>query len=218
MTTQEIEEKLSDLWQEGSRDVAVAFFRRAIHGELTLAELAATLEFSAVKGELKNITMRQVLTLPQIETPTMQARPEVQKIAATSKGQRRDKRQTEKIKHVLLDALKSVGAGLSTPELSDMLQRKGFGIDTATANLILKNMEQTSLITGDMGRPRTWRLKNQGRQVPEPIVIRKAQDRTAEAVTPAAAPQAQVSLLSQAEIQSAAATLRERFFASKNNA
>ena len=114
-----------------------------------------------------------------------------------------------------MDSLKSVSAGLSTPELSDLLQRQGFSIDTATANLILKNMEVAGQITGDMGRPRTWRLKNQGRQTAEPIVIRKAQDRQAE---PAPAPATSTStLLSQAEIQSAANTLRERFFASKNN-
>ena len=216
MTTHD--DKLSALWQEGARDFAVAFFKRAIHADLTLAELAATLDFESVQSELANITMRQVLA----PAPTPAAAPQApQQVVAkqdteTSRGQRRDKRQTEKIKSVLMDSLRSVNAGLSTPELSDVLQRRGFSIDTATANLILKNMEIAGQITGDMGRPRTWRLRNQGRQSAEPIVIRKAQDRSAEA-TPAPSTSSS-TLLSQAEIQSAANTLRERFFASKNNA
>ena len=212
MTTHD--DKLSALWQEGARDFAVAFFKRAIHADLTLAELAATLQFDSVQSELANITMRQILA-PASATPPQAAPVVAKKVAETNQGQRRDKRQTEKIKSVLMDSLRSVSAGLSTPELSDLLQRKGFSIDTATANLILKNMETAGQITGDMGRPRTWRLKNQGRQTAEPIVIRKAQDRNAE---PPPAPATSTStLLSQAEIQSAANTLRERFFASKNN-
>ena len=212
MTTHD--EKLSALWQEGARDFAVAFFKRAIHADLTLAELAATLQFDSVQSELANITMRQVLA----PAPSAPLAPQVaaKKVPETNRGQRRDKRQTEKIKSVLMESLRSVNAGLSTPELSDILQRRGFSIDTATANLILKNMETAGQITGDMGRPRTWRLKNQGRQNAEPIVIRKAQDRAAEAMPAPAA--ASSTLLSQAEIQSAANTLRERFFASKNNA
>ncbi len=214
MTTHD--DKLSALWQEGARDFAVAFFKRAIHADLTLAELAATLQFESVQCELANITMRQVLSSAAAPTAAPQTATVVaKKVVETNRGQRRDKRQTEKIKAALMEALKSVSAGMSTPELSDLLQRKGFSVDTATANLILKNMETAGQLTGDMGRPRTWRLKNQGRQSAEPIVIRKAQDRNA---APAAAPAMSSStLLSQAEIQSAANTLRERFFASKNN-
>ncbi len=138
----------------------------------------------------------------------------------------------------MLGWIRDSEAGLKTPQIADKLQQQGLGVDTATANLILKSMEEAGEIKGDQGRPRLWHAKARGRLVPEPIVIRRAAE-VAPAAPPAAAAapsptqkakaaalaevvsagmrkangKPSAALLSQAEVQAAAAALRERFFA-----
>jgi hypothetical protein len=230
MTTTQTQDHLAQLWQESSRDLAVAFFRRAIHQDLTLAELLSVLRFENVHADLRSIQLGDVVAAPTavvgpsirpLEAPKA-ATPKPQRAA---KASRRRPQQTAEIKELMLSWIRKQTVGIKTPELSDMLQTEGYSVDTATANLILKGMEEAGQITGNQGRPRLWRAKTFGRTVPEPVVIRRAPapiEVAAEAAqaapaAPAPAPRQQAVphevLLSQAQVQAAAAALRDRFFA-----
>jgi hypothetical protein len=231
MTTTQTQDHLAQLWQESSRDLAVAFFRRAIRQDLTLAELLSVLRFENVHADLRSIRLGDVVDAPAAAARACVHAPEAPKAAPAkpqraAKVSRRRPQQTAEIKELMLSWIRKHNAGIKTPDLSDMLQTEGYSVDTATANLILKSMEDAGQITGNQGRPRLWRAKTFGRTVPEPVVIRRAPAAVAPEAAPAAAPAApkpheetaahalpHAVLLSQAEVQAAAAALRDRFFA-----
>ncbi|RYF12380.1 MAG: hypothetical protein EOO40_01395 [Deltaproteobacteria bacterium] len=220
------QDHLSKLWQESSQELAVAFLRRAIRPESTLVELLATLEFPNLNADLQSIRLRDVLTAsaPALAPVAVVAPTPPPRSLAKLQGKRRRPQQTAQLQKLLLTHIRAQNSGIRTPELSSLLRAKGFDVDTATANLILKGMEDAGQVVGDEGRPRLWRAKAVGRTVPEPVVIRKAPPVVAavsapkpavEAVQPAPKVAEQAALLSQSEVQAAAAALRERFFATK---
>lgn len=212
---------LAKLWQESSQELAVAFLQRAIRLDASLCDLLATLEYPHLHVNLESIRLRDVLGAPaRAETPSFKpAAVSPLRSLDKSRNKRRRPQQTSQIKDLLLQHIRAHDGGIRTPELSAMLQTKGFDVDTATANLILKSMEEGQQIVGDEGRPRLWRAKTVGRTRPEPVVIRRAPDATVGAPLQQqerkTAPQDTASLLSQSEVQAAAAALRERFFATK---
>ena len=226
-----MQERLSTLWNQGSRDLAVAFFRRAIGLDMTLAELAAALQFDHVVDHLAQIRLRDILARSE-PTPHAPRPPQVNKPSAVrdSKRSRRSPAQSRKVRTLLMDMITAAPDGIDTRQLSSALQDNGIAIDVAKCNMVLKDMERALLIVGDDGRPRVWRLKVQGRAMAEPIVIRKSQDPSAAATTThvaassSSAPSASapaspssVSLLSQSEVKSAADVLRARFFSAKTH-
>ena len=218
-----MQERLSTLWNQGSRDLAVAFFRRAIGLDMSLAELAAALQFDHVVDHLPQIRLRDILARPE---PTPQAaRPvPVSKPSAArdAKRSRRSPAQSRKVRTLLMEMIAAAPDGIDTRQLASALQSSGIAIDVAKCNMVLKDMERAHLIVGDDGRPRVWRAKAQGRAVAEPIVIRKSQESSSASPAskaPAATPPApsSVSLLSQSEVKSAADVLRARFFSAKTH-
>jgi hypothetical protein len=175
---QPIEERLSQLWQEGARDIAISFLKRAIHPELTLAELETILRFDAVSPELKSICLRDVLA-PARAAASSEANAVPRKAAQPAhprapRAGRRSPAQTEGMKQLLVTTLEAKSGGLTTPQLCDKLQTGGFKADAPTATLLLRSMETEGVLLSDNGRPKTWRLKNSGRRVPAPMIIRKA--------------------------------------------
>jgi hypothetical protein len=176
---QPIEERLSQLWQEGARDIAISFLKRAIHPELTLAELETILRFDAVSPELDSICLRDVLA-PARAAASSEVGAVPRRVAQSPAGPRapragrRSPEQTEGMKQMLIATLEAKSSGLTTPQLCDKLQAGGFKADAPTATLLLRSMETEGVLLSDNGRPKTWRLKNSGRRVPAPMIIRKA--------------------------------------------
>ena len=178
MTNKTIEERLSQLWQEGAREIAISFLKRAIHPELTLAELETILRFDAVSPELGRICLRDVLA-PARPAARSEVSAVPRKVAPPAsprvpRAGRRSPEQTEGMKQMLVATLEAKSSGLTTPQLCDKLQVAGFKADAPTATLLLRMMESEGVLQSDNGRPKTWRLKNSGRRVAAPMIIRKA--------------------------------------------
>jgi hypothetical protein len=173
---QPIQERLSQLWQEGARDFAISFLRRAMHADITLSELEAILHFDAVRSELKHIRLRDVMSQKaapvgkpfELSEPASASRPSSSSAPAPLSrkrtGSRRSPKQTDAMKQLLLKVLADESAGLSTPNLCNKLQEGGFKADAPTATLLLRMMETSGELQSDNGRPKTWRLKDAGRR------------------------------------------------------
>ena len=244
MTQTDFETQLTQLWESNAREFALRFFRQAIHPQLLLSELEAALNYEAAKGQLECIKLGEILDVPAAPKAAPAAaapaaapeRPQGRPPAAVAKAPKRARQSTEKMQHVVLRALQEERDGLSTPKISQAIASEISGADPARTIAILRHLEQGGQVVGDRSRPRIWQLKNPGRRVPEPIVIRKAavveaeSEARSEPMGPAvpaaslspvgAAPatgavngDAPATLLSQAEIQRAAAQLHDRFFA-----
>ena len=215
MQSDTLDEALNDAWRSAESTAVLYFLKRAVALDSTLDEIEAALSFEPVKEYLKNIRLGDVLGSARVqqEAPAevLKARRPIRRVnkatAAPLKRQRRSGVEIQAIKDLLLTRLQKIPAGVDTPRLAAWVNEAGHKIDTMKVNLLLNQLESSGHVQSDDGRPKTWRIKAQGRVSAEPMVIKKAQ-------APAAAAHAQpTERLSQQEIQSAAAVLRERFFA-----
>ncbi len=182
---QAIEDRLSQLWQEGTLEIAINFLKRAVHPELSLAELEAILRFDAVSKELSNIRLRDILApslRPAKPETVSERRPAAAAPAATRRqaGARRSPEQTEGMKRLLLSVLENKPSGYTTPQLCQKLEKDGFKADAPTATLLLRSMEASGELQSDNGRPKTWTLKSAGRKGAAPMIIRKGGSGEAE--------------------------------------
>ena len=216
MQSDTLDEALNDAWRSAENTAVLYFLKRAIALDSTLEEIEAALSFEPVKEHLKNIRLGDILgsarndqEAPEDHHKVRRPMRRVNKVAAAPvKRQRRSGTEIQAIKDLLLTRLQKIPAGVDTPRLAEWVNEAGHKIDTMKVNLLLNGLESSGHVQSDDGRPKTWRVKTQGRISAEPMVIKKAQaSATNDHVQP-------TELLSQQEIQSAAAALRERFFAS----
>ena len=160
MTTynQAMEERLSQLWQQGAREVAVSFLRRAVHPNLTLAELELILRFDSVNSELGKIRLQEILTGGEFDSDgSVNSR--LSGEAAQRASRRRSPQQTEEMKGLLLATLEANESGLTTPELGEILNSNGYPSDGPIVTQILRALEADNAVQGNDGRPKTWRIK-----------------------------------------------------------
>ena len=153
-----IETRLQQIWQQGHRSMAAAFLRRAITPESTLAEVAAALQFTAVRDFLNVIRLRDVMTVtarPQpIPTP-----PRVPGITTKSKKRkRRGPQEMKEIKVQLLEMLRHEPGSLDTTQMHEGLAKMGHELDRITLNRLLTQLQDEQQITCLGGRPKAWRV------------------------------------------------------------
>lgn len=216
MQSDTFDEALNDAWRSAESTAVLYFLKRAIALDSTLDEIEAALSFEPVKAHLKNIRLGDILgaaraeqTAPAVHSGSRRGTRRVTKAAAAPvKRQRRSGTEIQAIRDLLLTRLQKIPAGVDTPRLSEWVNQAGHKIDTMKVNLLLNGLESAGHVQSDDGRPKTWRIKAQGRVSAEPMIIKKAQ------VPAASDPPQATELLSQQEIQSQANALRERFFAS----
>jgi hypothetical protein len=55
------ESQLKELWAEGQRSIGIKFLRRVMRHDATLADIAAALQFQAVRDFLVSIRLHEVL-------------------------------------------------------------------------------------------------------------------------------------------------------------
>lgn len=234
--------ELAELWRASSREQSLAFLRETVGANLTLGDLIKILDFEHIQANLHTIRLRDILTKPrpvavqQVPTAQRDAGPSGAAVASVTaidpprrrnKG-RRDRGQTQRVEALVRQKLQDAAGELATDMLAQGVFASMPNVASSTVALVLKGLERQGIVVGDRSRPRRWRLKVQGRRVPEPIVIRKAAAQepaapvaaamvaaaeTAEVPTAPAREAKPVALMTQAEIQAAAARLRERFFA-----
>lgn len=217
MQSETFDEALNDAWRSAESTAVLYFLKRAVALDSTLDEIEAALSFEPVKGHLKNVRLGDILasgrteqqSAPEVEPAAQRGVRRVHKVAAAPvKRQRRSDAELQAIKDLLLTRLRKIPAGVDTRRLSDWVNQAGHSVNTMKVNLMLNGLEKDGYVQSDDGRPKTWRVKAQGRVSPEPMIIKKAQ---ASGSTPTPQP---TELLSHQEIQSRANALRERFLAS----
>jgi len=175
------QDRLTSLWNEGSKDIAVAFLRRATSYEMSLQELATALQFEEVRKHISDLTLGDILPpKPQAqEVKTAAVRPvrTTHKVAQKSRRKRRSADEIAALRDALMGRLQAAVGSVTTSHLRDVLSNGGHDVDLLQLGRMLAALEQEGYVTCLGGKPKAWRLKPQGRIAPEPLVIRKANDR-----------------------------------------
>lgn len=159
MAEDNITDRLQQIWQQGHRNMAVAFLKRAITMDSTLAEVAAALQFDAVRGFVDGIRLRDVLTSTPMRSPVAQSLVGGAKPMASRprKRKRRGPKEMKEIKELLLEMLRDEPGSLDSTQLHDGLAKLGNELDRITLNRLLGQLEQERHITCLGGRPKAWR-------------------------------------------------------------
>lgn len=173
-------ERLTSLWNEGSKDIALAFLRRATSQDMNLEELAHALQFPQVRDHLQELTLDDVLPtkVPALVHVAPATRPTARIVNTAPKPTRRKRRSSDEIaalRDALMGRLQAAVGSVTTSHLRDVLSNGGHDVDLLQLGRMLAALEQDGYITCLGGKPKAWRLKPQGRRAPEPLVIRKAQ-------------------------------------------
>jgi ribosomal protein L12E/L44/L45/RPP1/RPP2 len=177
---QGFKDRLNSLWNEGSKDMAIAFLRRVINVDMTLEELARALQFSEVRGHLEGMQLQDILRQapkPMLHTvPAAAALPQAATGPAKTRRKRRTPEEIAALRDALMGRLQAAVGSVTTSHLCDVLSNGGHDVDLLQLGRMLATLEQEGYVTCLGGKPKAWRLKPQGRRAPEPLVIRKAQN------------------------------------------
>ncbi|RYF12174.1 MAG: hypothetical protein EOO40_01855 [Deltaproteobacteria bacterium] len=152
-------ERLEQIWKQGKRGVAVAFLRRVMQPQTSLAEIQEALQFAEVKDLIGTIRLSEVLgALPAVE-PTSRPAAAVapSPVRPASRRTRRGPAQMNEIKGQLWQMLCAEPGSLDTTQLHEGLAQSGHEIDRITLKRLLSLLEGENKITCLGGRPKAWR-------------------------------------------------------------
>jgi hypothetical protein len=177
MSTESFSERLSSIWSQGGRELAVSFLRRAVTLDNTLAELLAAFEFEGVRDHLGSVRLKEILA-PQ-GRPLQAAAPTV--VPARQKRSRRSSDEMRQLKTRLMNLLEQEEPGsLDTVQLVTALRQDGHRVDTILVNGMLKLLEEDGRVNSLGGKPKAWRaVKVSKAAATEPALIKKSQDAAA---------------------------------------
>lgn len=178
----EFSNRLADLWQQGGRDLAVGFLRRATHVDQTLAEVLAALQFEGVREHLESIRLRDVFApAPASQAPQApQAAPVTQAPNKKTRRPRRTTEQMQQMRQLLQTALIEEPGSLDTVQLVEMLGDNGHTVDTVIVNTLLKALQSEGRISSLGGKPKAWRAVSTPRAVATPMIIRRVHDQVSQ--------------------------------------
>ncbi len=172
--------RLTSLWNEGSKEIALGFLKRATSYDMNLQELAHALQFVEVRDYITELSLDDILPQRSVPQPAqsdahkpMRA---VQKPVQKTRRKRRSSDEISALRDALMGRLQAAVGSVTTSHLRDVLSNGGHDVDLLQLGRMLAALEQEGYITCLGGKPKAWRLKPQGRRAPEPLVIRKAQD------------------------------------------
>lgn len=168
---QPYEERLASLWQEGNRDIAISFLKRAITPSMTLAELAQALEFPQVREHLDDIGLTDIFVQKSV---AQQPRQPARTSGETAPRKRRSAAEMQALRDAVMERLQVAVSPTTTQHLCDVLEKAGHDVDLLQINRLLNGLEADGYVLCTGGKPKGWRLKPQGRTAPDPLVIRKA--------------------------------------------
>jgi ribosomal protein L12E/L44/L45/RPP1/RPP2 len=186
------EAHLAALWQQGHREIAVSFLKRAIGADMTLEQLAHALQFPQVREFLHTVDLRDVLTPTRAAATTPSNAAE--SVIAARRPQKKPRRrrrgaaEVQDLKKAVLARLQAALASVSASQLCELLNKGGHEVDLLQMNRLLSALETEGAVTSTSGKPKGWRLKPQGRTSPAPLIIRKAAATVAQVVQPQASP------------------------------
>lgn len=154
------DEHLKNLWTEGTRDIAVAFLKRAIKPNNSLAELHTALQFEGVRPYLSSIRLSDVLDAVK---PAAQRNPQppvgrAPTPAARVPRRRRSAEQMQALRQAVLDLLGESPESLNTTQICQSLGQRGHEVDAMRVNLLLKGLLKDKAVRDLGGKPKAWRL------------------------------------------------------------
>lgn len=168
---EQFEEQLQNLWQQGGRDIALSFLRRAVNMDMPLGKLVAALNFADVNRHLGTITLRDILTGSGAARPGAAAEgagPGQPVGAAAGKtGGRRRRRSADELaamQKALLDMLRDEPGSLNTTQMVTSLNSDGHDIDSMRINAMLRALGSEGLVSDLGGKPKSWRATSKLRQ------------------------------------------------------
>lgn len=154
------DEHLKNLWTEGTRDIAVAFLKRAIGPTNSLAELHTALQFDGVKPYLSSIRLSDVLGTVRAEpTGAHAAHHASAGLARAPRRKRRSAEQMQELRQAILDLLGESVESLNTTQICQSLEQRGHEVDAMRVNLLLKGLLQDKSVRDLGGKPKAWRLQ-----------------------------------------------------------
>lgn len=153
------EQQLQQMWQQGGRELAVAFLRRALSADMTLNNLLSALQFGDVTPHLKTITVRDVFGRQQ-PTPAAEgtaARPVRAAAAPKARRRRRSAAELDQVRTEVVAMLVAEPGSLNTSQLVAGLGQKGHELDTMRVNALLRGLLKEGLVADLGGKPKAWR-------------------------------------------------------------
>lgn len=163
---EQFEQQLQNLWQEGGRDLAVSFLKRAVSPEMPLAKLVAALNFRDVQNHLGSITLRDILGAvgrPEA-TATAEAAQERPKAKKATRRKRRSAAELDDIRSLVVGMLVDEPGSLNTTQIVAGLAQEGQDFDSMRVNALMRTLQQEELVSDLGGKPKAWRATAKLRQ------------------------------------------------------
>ncbi|RYF39123.1 MAG: hypothetical protein EOO38_23760 [Cytophagaceae bacterium] len=174
-------ELLDEIWTESKVQIVRAFLQRTVSPNMNLSQLLEVLRFSEVQSHLHSVKLGDVVvqvtrTIQKSKTQERlaQKRPSARK----PRRQRRGAREVQRIKDALLTRVQASMGGTTAKHLVDILDKSGTPVDVLLVGRLLKELFSEGLLDCNPGKPNIWRGRIQGRRVPDPMIIRKAERAT----------------------------------------
>ena len=176
MPQDDFADHLKSLWMQGSQEVTLAFLRRALTHDSTLAEVLCALQFEGVKAYLDGLRLSDVVG--PIASAAPMSVTAIKPVAKVAKGRRRRRSLDEmnQMRTTLLQFLGDEGQNCTTSAIVAHLAETGYEIDSARVSLLLKQMVVDNLVVDLGGKPKSWRAASTAPQrAAEPMYIKKKQ-------------------------------------------
>jgi hypothetical protein len=157
--SEQFNEHLTNLWQQGGRELALAFLRRAINANCSLAEVLKALDFEGVRGHLADIRLNEAFAT-QPAAPAAAANVRTGSARVPSGKRRRSRRTADEMqamRALLQKCLNDENGSMDTVQLVEALEAAGHDVDTIVVNTLLKALEQNGHIVNLGGKPKAWR-------------------------------------------------------------
>jgi hypothetical protein len=165
------ESQLKELWAEGQRSIGIKFLRSVMRHDATLADIAAALQFQAVRDFLVSIRLHEVLEPKTGASPAARAEdgatPGAPATAARpmpapkARRRRRGPDEMDEIRDHLWSMLQKEPGSLNTTQLHEGLAALGHDVDRITLKRLLCQLQDDNKVTCLGGRPKAWRQRVQ---------------------------------------------------------
>ena len=158
------EQQLQNLWQQGGRDIALSFLRRAVTADMPLGKLMAALNFRDVTNHLGSITLREILGVSDEAEPSSAPASVAPSARQGTRRKRRSADELGAIRKKLVRMLCDEPGSLNTSQMVAGLKAEGFDFDSMRINALLRTLESEGQVSDLGGKPKSWRATSKLRQ------------------------------------------------------
>jgi hypothetical protein len=171
-----LQTRFARVWQQIQRHNASLFLRHAMRLDMTLEQVMAAMQFENCAELAKDVRLGDLLQ-PQLQASQTEPRPAAAPAAPTKASKERRRRrgpeEMTQLREAVLERMRAAMGSVTTTHLCDVLKNGGFDVDLLQMNRTLNGLEEEGYLVSLGGKPKSWRLKPQGRMAPEPMVVRR---------------------------------------------